>query len=1046
MNRPFNIFPSIGYKNSQFQVLSTVDNLNIDIYCQDNIVKSIGVNSKYPALLTSINATGKLIARCKFNNILFEQEIEVKEAFRLGSSEFKKAFVFEDTDFSFFLMKDRLLLYDEKKNILLTENHYSPTSIYKINNTNFLFVTKVGNSANGIINLGIYNTETFSLVGELLNEYLEIKILPESNKAWLYNFKLKRIQCFELVHQSNKYFTELILFENFNDYFLDDIEQNLFINYNELIKYSNLINLHSSIEVIKKSNNAIDKLGNVFTIENDRLNCSRLLTNYSESVKLDFEVNFQNEKLIHIGNELNSNIELIDLNRKIEEIKDEIVSFLTESKTYYYHALPENKRISETITTHKVYPTIGGLFIIRKKIKRNFSGVKFNKYQSNWTAKPYLIENTEIDLSFLDSEKTIKLIDKNSSLNVVENINSMLLVSFQNTKSLFFGSDNFIIDKDDSIEIFSINEIGYFLIKSKEKYSLFQSKNINKPILENVEILNLEFYKEHQIIWFHGKEKDILHNRYLNAFDLKSCTAVFINEHNLKHSIFKDALDFKFFSTYALSSNQVVFNPRNFQIKDAFIGKIESHSTELNKIFSHRINTFYISKFNSQSGKYGLLEVTIDDKKYSESYLSPDGQFLVLKDEGKKYAFYDIEKNEVINFISGNFLAFNNEGNFIISEDSTRAIKIIDPKTFLDITPPNYHYYKFMSPDGKLYAQVSYNERYFHKINGKELLIDEVNKIREDLDIPNSVLLSENEKAQANLIVERNKLLTFNTYKEEFQKLGVNDYNKINSRHLIQLDKYIVIGIAGTDIKKYISIPTDTHFYNYAAYSYDNKYLGVVGKPVFGSINNSLIMIFSISFDESNQKLEILNNTISRLPRKAAWVCGFSKTGYFSTYDSIPDTFIIKMDDDFFSEVTDDLELKNNIYNSNNNLYYTYKKWRVIKDKNFLCFSPTGNFLALSEQGYEPLTLGGYGHQESSAIHIAVTESGEIINSYTGHGDKIKEDIRKKINFVAFSEDERRIMSLSNDGVVIIRDIKIGFEITKDKMNSNNLSFDNNKG
>ena len=196
MNRPFNIFPSIGYKNSQFQILATVDNLNIDIYYQDNIVKSIGVNSKHPALLTSINATGKLIARCTYNNKLFEQEIEVREAFRLGSSEFKKAFVFEDTDFSFFLMKDRLLLYDEKKNILLTENHYSPTSIYKINNTNFLFVTKVGNSANGRINLGIYNTETFSLVGELLNEYLEIKILPESNKAWLYNFKLKRIENF----------------------------------------------------------------------------------------------------------------------------------------------------------------------------------------------------------------------------------------------------------------------------------------------------------------------------------------------------------------------------------------------------------------------------------------------------------------------------------------------------------------------------------------------------------------------------------------------------------------------------------------------------------------------------------------------------------------------------------------------------------------------------------------------------------------------------------------------------------------------------------
>ena len=108
-----------------------------------------------------------------------------------------------------------------------------------------------------------------------------------------------------------------------------------------------------------------------------------------------------------------------------------------------------------------------------------------------------------------------------------------------------------------------------------------------------------------------------------------------------------------------------------------------------------------------------------------------------------------------------------------------------------------------------------------------------------------------------------------------------------------------------------------------------------------------------------------------------------------------------------------------------NNIYHTYKKWNIIKNKNFLCFSPSGNFLALSEQGYEPLTLGGYGHQESNVVHIAKTDSGKIINSFTGHGDKIKNNTQKKVTFVAFAEDESRIMSLSCDGVVIIRDINI---------------------
>jgi WD40 repeat protein len=88
-------------------------------------------------------------------------------------------------------------------------------------------------------------------------------------------------------------------------------------------------------------------------------------------------------------------------------------------------------------------------------------------------------------------------------------------------------------------------------------------------------------------------------------------------------------------------------------------------------------------------------------------------------------------------------------------------------------------------------------------------------------------------------------------------------------------------------------------------------------------------------------------------------------------------------------------------------------------------FSPEGNFIALSEQGYDPLTLGGSGHQESSAIHIANADTLDIINSFTGHGTTIKEDRNKKVIFVAFSEDEKKIMSMSADGVVIVRNINI---------------------
>ena len=218
-------------------------------------------------------------------------------------------------------------------------------------------------------------------------------------------------------------------------------------------------------------------------------------------------------------------------------------------------------------------------------------------------------------------------------------------------------------------------------------------------------------------------------------------------------------------------------------------------------------------------------------------------------------------------------------------------------------------------------------------------------------------------------------------------------------------------------------------YYNYAAFSYDNKYFAYVGKPS----SKGLIHLFKLDYVESNNKLLVTDSYLSRYPSYASWVCGFSKTGYFATYDSTPDTYLINIDEELFASKTDEIELRENIYNSKSNIYHQYQKWNEIKGKNFLCFSPTGKYLALSEQGYEPLTLGGYGHQESNAVHISFTETGRIIDSFTGHGDKIKENRRKKVTFVAFSEDEKRIMTLSSDGVVVIRDLKIKESIRDSK-------------
>jgi hypothetical protein len=396
----------------------------------------------------------------------------------------------------------------------------------------------------------------------------------------------------------------------------------------------------------------------------------------------------------------------------------------------------------------------------------------------------------------------------------------------------------------------------------------------------------------------------------------------------------------------------------------------------------------------------------------------------MLQKQPNEYVYYDIEINQEIKFFSEKFLAFSNEGNLIFENDTTRSAKIIDPLTFEDITPLNYHHYRFLSPDGKLYSQLSIKVKYYDKVKGNYIDQAEVVKFRQELDDPSLIYLfsAAGKKREAEIFkarIDSNRKKYYENNRTKLNQIGIEDYTKVNSHTVVRVEKYTEIGVVGTNKTVEINFPEDLAYYNYASFSYDNNYFGYVGKPS----SNGLIHLFKLNFNENNNTLEVLDSYLSRYPRYASWVCGFSKSGYFATYDSTPDTYILKADAELFEQKTSDEDLRKNIFGDESTIYRSYRKWNEIKGKNFLCFSPSGNYLALSEQSYEPLTLGGYGHQESSVIHIAKTINGEIIDSFLGHGDRIKDDKNKKVVFVAFSEDEKQIMSMSTDGVVIVRNI-----------------------
>ena len=366
---------------------------------------------------------------------------------------------------------------------------------------------------------------------------------------------------------------------------------------------------------------------------------------------------------------------------------------------------------------------------------------------------------------------------------------------------------------------------------------------------------------------------------------------------------------------------------------------------------------------------------------------------------------------------------------------------ILDPLTKEDITPAQYQYYRFISPDRKFYSQVAIsNERLFALDGNKQNSNSWQRFIKSYGDERMSYKTSPNtEESQDEDMIKNRKEFFKNN------KILIDNYNNINNEsnrikswediHYLKLyDKFLEIGVVGTDKVYDLILPKYLWFYNYAAFSYDSKYFAWVGKPEWNRLIGGYIGIYKLNYDHRTQIIELKKQFLSTIAKKATWICGFSKTGYFGTYDSEPITYLLDYENrtDFDSEIYD-YQIRNVIKekgHKNSLLSCTKNGWTLEEGKSFLCFSPLGKYVALSNNGYDPILSGGLGHLESTMIYIRNLKTNKIVYLDSFHGSTIKTiqgnyyDSRK-LQFVAFSEDETKLMTMSVDGVIIVRDIEL---------------------
>ena len=1011
---PFKIFPSSGYKNSQFQAAINVRNLLIQVDYEGKTIAMVSSPDGQSSTLLKLNEPGTYRASATYNGHLHEQYFQVLDGVRIGSSELKKVFVFDGIPYSFILMRDRMLIFQEDTNSLWEEN-ISPSSIARLDENHLLFQTEVGaDPATGLLitNLGIYSIDSLSINAELLNLYSLIWLDVTHKRVWLYHLVKRCIICLSTQGQEAAHWTELLSVSANPIFKLQDGKMLLFTQTEAAIT---IIDIHTlkSTSITKTETLVVDDTGFCYSRTGRTIFCGKSLGAAPTEIigVIPESASLEPKGFYFIGPSFKLPVGSTNLDQRVAAIARANPPEAGKNFSTVTLAAPD-VGVLEPVSC-ALYPTINGALILQASIVRTINAIRFQQNAAKELVAIGLHSMAwTYELLFCSKGESTSLISNVTPITISHNRQGIVIVKDAEYSMLVQGSLITVLEQQTNDYTFISTDTNqhYLVPRFEGRIDLFKLSNPLVKIIAQVPTLDKTQLVINDILWYRSEDGQP------TGYNLKAEVILPFSMQGGHQLLLRSALMFKFNAGYVLADNKALITADG-QVRATVPGAIVAVSTDVNKVICRRDQELYVLNYESKEMNYTSITIPFPLLNYEESYLSPDGKFLVLKDKTNKYLLYNIATGETSTYFSGKFLAFDKAGSLIFEGDKSRSARLLDPVTFEDITPLNFHHYRFHSPDGLLFAQtIPKPVKFYGRALSRYLTDAEVQQYRSDLDYENGHSPKDKKEAER---VEQKRLAYFTRHKTFFLSEGIDGANNITSDDVIELHHRLEVGVIGTSIVAEINLPTEMTYFNYAAFSCDSKHIGLVGK----SPGCGFITLAKLNYQESSGGLGVEHILESDYPNKAVWVCGISKTGYFATYDSDGDTYILKLDDDHAGAERTHDQIKAGFARARNSVYAQSANWRIIASKNFLCFSPSGRFMALSEQRYDPITLGGTGHQASNTVHVATTEEGRLVDSFRGHGGMVKHDFSNKLVFAAFSEDEHSLMTMSNDGVVIVRSI-----------------------
>lgn len=434
-------------------------------------------------------------------------------------------------------------------------------------------------------------------------------------------------------------------------------------------------------------------------------------------------------------------------------------------------------------------------------------------------------------------------------------------------------------------------------------------------------------------------------------------------------------------------------------------------------------NLPYIIWFDGETEKkQRILTEIYDNSSFNNVLLSENGEQILYRDKNKV---------EIRNVLTGETTTFDNLS-YVQQINGIRPSfqkigslqpTITNPATGQILDVKLLSKYSFISPNGQLYADTILDKyiEYYYLDSSIIISKEDYFQLSKDLMFPDKDNCSEERwhaikhkrvafiKSHFDFLNSQYPRIFKNTLQEDkWLEPAIDEQNNLGIDYFLSR----VIGRRGiakirkisddSEIAK-IDLGKPLSYLNYVSFSYDSRYVSIAG---YRDFSHGLFLIYDID----NKQMICRFDT-----DRAVWTTAFSVKGVVAAYTSNP--YLI-----FFNNFTkcDTVEDLNE---------------HTTLNKSFLTFSPNGDLLALSNRGYiSKYDINGeerlsWGHQPTTLVEVRRADAiDDLVIAFNDLSDEGIADSSKakSVASVSFSNDNKRLMMVGKDGVVIIRNLHLG--------------------